>query len=247
LNRFSYAYNSPPNYIDPSGHVNCKITNGVSGVSETECLQWVEDALTVLDQTPTGNQLAERFRDWDSEHEVTIVVGDDDKSPKASRMMAMNNRIYIHPDVFNDSPANISSSAWSKVALFTHETVHLGPLWGRGPGNEVETEAYYLQSIVRDELNQILVANGESEIRDTGYAIAIKRYLQNNPGSNYYDEGTIDAFNSYVSTDKNMYNKWYMKNNIFCLNCKPLVETEGLEIGVWKSPTNTIERRLSPR
>jgi RHS repeat-associated protein len=235
-NRYTYVGNNPINYHDPSGHVKCKIKKGVSGVSDTQCLQWVEDTLTVLDQTPTGNQLADRFRSWDSEHEVTIVVSDGSNSPRSSRMTAKFNNIYIHPDVFNDSPANLSTSAWSRVPLFAHETVHLGPLWGRGPGNRVETEAYYLQGVVTDELNQILTANGESKIDKIGYVTRIQDYLKNNPGANYYDQETIDDFNDYVNEKRrnSIYYPFYMKKNLFCYNCEPLVETEGLEIGVWK-------------
>lgn len=75
LNRFSYVYNNPMGYVDPSGHFGCIVNSGVN-VTVQQCIDWFNQVLDDLAASgATGANIVAQFRELDHRTQVCTASG----------------------------------------------------------------------------------------------------------------------------------------------------------------------------
>jgi RHS repeat-associated protein len=158
-NRYTYVYNNPVKYWDPTGHFTCQVggAGDDAGVTVADCEAWVNDALAVLGLTETGSQIVAGFWAADEaagEGGLTILVGGtisgrsiiDSFSGDAFKVDAMLilETLLLRPEAVQ-AGNSFDPNNWRNVANFAHEAIHAAQGFWNAWSVHGEAEAYLLE------------------------------------------------------------------------------------------------------
>jgi RHS repeat-associated protein len=148
FNRYSYGYNNPVKYFDPSGHdVECWTDDNGADVS---CINWVNQAIAILqaDGGAEGIRLAKFFWSWANDPEKLLLIHAYEASSGSMFTRHFNKDmagIWMGREV-------VKTLKKSQIALFGHELEHVSQGQSQAWSIQGEILAYQVEYRIRDAM-----------------------------------------------------------------------------------------------
>ncbi|MBX7253355.1 MAG: RHS repeat-associated core domain-containing protein [Candidatus Promineofilum sp.] len=201
-NRYSYSYNNPVKYRDPSGHVAQCWTMDENG-SNVSCDEWMREAVTILgwEGGLDGARLALLFWEWSNDPDKLISVYA--YSLEGSFMITRQPRaaianIYIGKDV-------VAGLELGDIALLGHELEHVSQGTWQAWSIQGEVLAYQVEFRIREAMNTPQTSNTNGAMGRLG-TITREPY----DAQSYKD--LVEARSGFLGGENEPYDVWYEPN-----------------------------------
>ena len=155
FNRYSYGYNNPVKFVDPSGHVAECWANDPSGDgSLVSCNDWMMEAIRILglEGGPEGARLALLFWQWLNDPGKLLSI----YAFKADRTSMFTRQYESDRATINIGRGVITEHLRGDIALLGHELEHVSQGTWQAWSIQGEVLAYQVEYRIREAMGGIL-------------------------------------------------------------------------------------------